>query len=472
MSNYFQSLWFRLLLGLTACSILAVIVGTAFLYIRFRDISGTIRENTLQGQARLIASLVKTQGLKFELPSWVAPYYQTKTGEFAILAADETILAASSGVIHPFHPLDPDLSKEFFSYPQRGGELPYHGITLRIKGISPPRYVQIAFKDDEVFFDSILEEFLQDIGWIWLPFVFVLLGINLIIMRFSLRPLSQVAKQASSIGPTSVSHRLSESGMPNELLTFIREINGALDRLEQGYQEQQAFISDAAHELKTPVTIMNTHMNLLPNFAGKAALKDELGSLKRLINQLLDNARIEALKFGPNDKVDLNALVIDVATYLAPWAISLKRNIEVTNSGEPAIVCGSYEFLFRALRNLIENGIQHTPVGTVVSVVVRAPGSIFVADRGPGIPVSERKAIFGRFWQGRRDRGEGAGLGMAIISRTLKAHDAKIEVNDRPGGGAVFRVTFPRLSRRRQAYYGEPTSGIPQSNFSESGSAS
>ncbi len=109
---------------------------------------------------------------------------------------------------------------------------------------------------------------------------------------------------------------------------------------------------------------------------------------------------------------------------------------------------GSYDYLFRAVRNLVENAIEHTPAGTAVLVTVEHPATLSVSDRGPGIPLAERDAIFRRFWQGRRDRGGGAGLGMAIISRTVTAHGGRIEVGDREGGGAMFTVTFPSFVRK------------------------
>ena len=309
--------------------------------------------------------------------------------------------------------------------------------------MAPPVWVQVVFKDNEIVFDSVLEEFMQDIAWIWLPFVGILLVINLIVIKISLRPLARASAQASAIGPSAVSKRLSEAGMPDEVLNLVRAINRALDRLEYGYKEQQAFIADAAHELRTPVTIMNTHMDLLPEFNGKSALKEELGSLKRLVSQLLDNARIDALRIDPAGQVELNTLAADVAAYLAPCAISAGKNVEVYRSERPAIVNGSYDFLFRALRNLVENGVAHTPPGTAVYIGVLNPPALIVADCGPGIPKAQRHAIFERFWQGNRDRGGGAGLGMAIISRTVAAHGGKIEIGDRRGGGALFKVSFP-----------------------------
>ena len=448
MKRYFRSLWFRLIFGLFFGSVAAVMVASAFLYVRFKNVSAESRERTLQGQAKLIGHLFHAAGGRdLVLPESMAPYYGGDAGKYAVLFQDGTLLAASSGVTSAFHPIDPDLGREFFSYAQSGGQPPFHGISLTIQGSSPPIWVQVAFKDNEVIFDSVLEEFVIDIAWIWLPFVGILLIINMIVIKISLKPLVAASVQASRIGPSAVSQRLTEIGMPNEVLTLVRAINRALDRLEEGIKEQKAFIADAAHELRTPIAIMTTHMDILPNFDGKAALKEELGGLTRLVNQLLDTARIEGMRIDPGAAADLNALALDVAAFIAPCAIRRGKTIEVARTKQPALVNGSYDYLFRAVRNLVENAIEHTPAGTAVLIAVENPATLIVSDCGPGIPPAEREAIFQRFWQGRRDRGGGAGLGMAIISRTVAAHGGTIEISDREGGGAKFTINFAPFVR-------------------------
>ena len=334
MKRYFRSLWFRLIFGLFFGSVAAVLVASAFLYVQFKNVSNESRERTLQGQAKLIGHLFQAAGgRELVLPQSMAPYYGDGTGKFAVLFEDETLLAASSGVTHAFHPIDHDSpGREFFSYAQSDGQPPFHGISLKLPGSSPPIWVQVAFTDNEVIFDSVLEEFVIDIAWIWLPFVGILLFINMIVIKISLKPLVAASAQASRIGPTAVSQRLIETGMPDEVLSLVKAINRALDRLEEGYKEQKAFIADAAHELRTPIAIMTTHMDILPNFEGKAALKEELGGLTRLVNQLLDNARIEGLTINPGEAADLNALAIDVAAFIAPCAIRRGKTIEVSTT--------------------------------------------------------------------------------------------------------------------------------------------
>ena len=95
------------------------------------------------------------------------------------------------------------------------------------------------------------------------------------------------------------------------------------------------------------------------------------------------------------------------------------------------------------MRNVVENALKYTRPNTTVTVSVEDPQTIRVADKGPGVPIEERDLIFKRFWQGTRDRGVGAGLGMDIVLRTVSAHGGTIAIDDAPRGGALFTIRFP-----------------------------
>jgi signal transduction histidine kinase len=96
-----------------------------------------------------------------------------------------------------------------------------------------------------------------------------------------------------------------------------------------------------------------------------------------------------------------------------------------------------------ALRNLIENAVNHTPNNTEVRVAVEANGSLIVEDCGPGIPAADRPHVFERFWRGRGTKVPGAGLGLAIVAEVARTHHAKVDIADRPGGGASVSIRFP-----------------------------
>jgi signal transduction histidine kinase len=111
-------------------------------------------------------------------------------------------------------------------------------------------------------------------------------------------------------------------------------------------------------------------------------------------------------------------------------------------------VQGNAPAIADAVRNLVENAVYHTRVGTEVTVAVSAAGAVTVADCGPGIAEADRKRIFERFWRGRDVRRRGAGLGLAIVAEILKVHQGEIQVMDAPGGGALFLMRFPDLLER------------------------
>ena len=275
----------------------------------------------------------------------------------------------------------------------------------------------------------------------------ILLLVNLLVARIGLTPLRTAASQAAAIGPGSVSMRLTEEGLPRDVHALVSAVNRGLDRLETAFDAQRRFIADAAHELRTPVTVLKAHVAILSKFDGHAELVDEIGSLERLVNQLLDVARLDVLQLGADNVVDLTSVATEVASHLGPAAIDHCRSIEVVAPDEPVRIRGASDYLFRALRNIVENALRYTPEGTTVSIVVANPPAISVIDRGPGVPTDQRNAIFRRFWQG--DRGAtkgGAGLGMDIAARTVVAHGGSMSVEDAPDGGAVFTMHFEPLS--------------------------
>jgi signal transduction histidine kinase len=108
-------------------------------------------------------------------------------------------------------------------------------------------------------------------------------------------------------------------------------------------------------------------------------------------------------------------------------------------------VAGNADTLGRAIRNLVENGLAHTPPGTTVEIAVDPAGILRVSDRGPGVPAAEREQIFRRFWRRDRRRPGSAGLGLPIVARIAEMHGAAITVADRPDGGAVFALRFPAV---------------------------
>jgi signal transduction histidine kinase len=131
---------------------------------------------------------------------------------------------------------------------------------------------------------------------------------------------------------------------------------------------------------------------------------------------------------------------------MAPLALRQNRSVALTGAAEPVWVKGNAEMIRRAIRNLVENALRHTPPGTTVEVNIDGSGGVRVSDEGPGVPLSERELIFRRFWRRDRRRTGGAGLGLAIVRRIVDAHGGAIAVTDGEAGGAIFSIQF-KLAR-------------------------
>jgi signal transduction histidine kinase len=184
--------------------------------------------------------------------------------------------------------------------------------------------------------------------------------------------------------------------------------------------------------------------------SGREALrKIEAGrsaqSMSRIVGQLLDIAELDVFAVDPNDGADLREVCAEVVEFIAPLALEQNKDVALLGADIPVWVKGNREMLSRAIRNLAENAIKHTPRGTVVEFTAEQNGTVKVADRGPGIAEKERDLIFRRFWRRDRSQSGSTGLGLSIVRRIVDLHGATIQVENRVRGGAQFSLCFVKL---------------------------
>ncbi len=294
----------------------------------------------------------------------------------------------------------------------------------------------------DVLIDDIVTDFFKRAGWITLPILLLLLVIDIAIFRRALRPLVQASEQARNISPTRIDVRLPVEGMPNEVRPLVLAVNQALDRLDQGFRVQREFTADAAHELRTPLTVLRTRIDTLADQQVARTLRQDIEGMSRIVSQLLEIAELDTFVVDPLEKTDLQSVCAEVAEFIAPLALAQGKNVALSAETGPTWVRGNAEMLYRAIRNLAENAIHHTPGGTAVEIVVEGNGTVSVLDQGPGIAAAERELVFRRFWRRDRRRTGNAGLGLSIVRRIVDAHSARITVNNRPTGGAQFSLNF------------------------------
>jgi len=291
--------------------------------------------------------------------------------------------------------------------------------------------------------DALFYEWLGEYLPVTVPMLLALMTALIFTLRGALKPLERLMRYARCITPAATGVRLPTDDLPRELMGAVEAVNGALDRLDRGFQAQRDFLADAAHELRTPLAILGAHLDSMQDPTRTAVLRADVERMTRLVNQLLTVAQLEALTIRPDEQADLSEIASEIATLMAPLAVKTGRSIAVLHAEDPVPVRGNRDALYQALRNLVENALKFTPPDTEVEIEVDRSGSVTVKDRGPGIPEAQRVLLFQRFWRADRRQSGGAGLGLAIAQRIAAAHAGQLLVDDNPGGGARFTLRVP-----------------------------
>jgi signal transduction histidine kinase len=408
---------------------------------------------SLQIQAEQIASHVRLVRGEPNLqlpPALDRAYHQAGDGYmYAVVKANGTMLIASSEKAREvFGALPSDRLKAgepiFRLRDPDGNGTPYYAYIMQVP-VASELLVIVAqgYIHEDVYVDSLLKEFAEHIGWTLPVILIAALLISVVTIRTSLRPIKDLSARALLIGPATRNLRLPTGQMAEEILPLITAVNSALDRLDHGFEVQRRFTANAAHELRTPLAVLTARLAALEDSGIARELGDDIARMNRLVSQLLLVSRLEAAPLRLEDDVDLNDLAATVIGYLAPLAIQQHRTIALLPAEAPVMRRTARIPLEDALRNLIENALNHAPAGSEVVVSVGADGTITVRDYGPGVAAEMREQIFERFWRGRDRRGQGAGLGLAIVAETMRGLGGSVTVGDAPGGGAVFALILP-----------------------------
>lgn len=298
------------------------------------------------------------------------------------------------------------------------------------------------YNPENAILDKMLNEFAGTAAWIIPVFVFVTLAVGTAAIRGGLKPLLSTASQSSNIRPENLSLRLDTTELPTEIEPMVTAFNQALDRVEDGFEVQRRFTANAAHELRTPLTVLSAAIENWDTRPDTKALGKDVERMNRLVNQLLHVARLDTGFMDKSEEFDLRICAKDLVQSMAPLAIDRQRTLALVVDDIPVFVKGNRSAVEDALRNLIENGLVHTPPGTEVQVTVSADKTIEVCDEGNGVDSTSEPHIFERFFRAPSNKFPGAGLGLAIVAEVMSLHEGKIEVTNRAEGGACFRMRF------------------------------
>jgi signal transduction histidine kinase len=281
------------------------------------------------------------------------------------------------------------------------------------------------------------------------PALLVLTGVLVwVLVGRALRPVESIRRQVSEISETALDRRVPEPPVDDEVGRLARTMNAMLDRLQSSAERQRRFVSDASHELRSPLAsaraqleVAAAHPETLPWEATAAGLLAENERMERLVTDLLFLARSdEGRTEAPRAAVDLDDLVLAETGRLRE-----RNHVRVDISHVSAArVFGNREHLGRVVCNLLENAERHAR--STVAVELAATGSeveLVVADDGPGVPPEDRERVFDRFVRldGDRSRGHGGtGLGLAIAREIVRAHGGRIWVEGTTGARFVVRL--------------------------------
>jgi signal transduction histidine kinase len=289
--------------------------------------------------------------------------------------------------------------------------------------------------------DDIVRQFLLYGVLVVLPLLLILLAIDALIVRHALRPVRRASALVRTIAPTRLDVRLTDPDIPLEVRPLAEAVNVALDRLTDSLQMQRDFTADAAHELRTPITVARVRAGEIADPDLRGALIGDLDALTRTVGHLLDITEMDSFDSLSLDHVDLSELAREGVAAVAPLVFREGKSIALHNADQPFVVLAQPQFVTRALGALLENAIKHTPAGTRINVAV-GPDSFSVIDDGPGIPLVEQEHVFRRFWRHDRTTTANAGLGLAIVQRVAEVHDGRITLESQPGR-TRFTFTFP-----------------------------
>jgi len=450
----FRSLLWRII-GLHVLVLAAAAVAVPLaIYFLLNDTAASYENRTLRAHADTIAAYLTPDpkgGWKLALPEDLRTFYLHGFDGFAYSVIDAAGRVEFSSLPAGAPILRSDQrNAEPAYFNRRKDKAIYYGASIPERRGAQTVWIEVAqdLEHPDVIVDDIVADFLSHIAWFTFPIMLALLIADILIVRRALRPVVHASELAGSIDPARLDVRLPTRDIPLEILPLVRAVNQALARLEQGFRTLRDFTADAAHELRTPLSVLRLRVDtaLAPELA--EPLRKDIDVMSHVVDQLLAAAELEGMVVGAEEVADLGQVAADVVALLAPIALKQGKDIALTAPSSPVPVAGRQPMLMQAVRNLAENAIDHTIPGSSVEIEVDATGVIRVIDEGPGIAESERELVFQRFWRRDRSRLKGVGLGLAIVRRIVEAHGGTVTAENRQPRGAIFSIRLKALTAK------------------------
>ena len=275
----------------------------------------------------------------------------------------------------------------------------------------------------------------------------------------ALRPIREFSDKIEEVQAQNLSDSRIEENNVKELNQLGISYNKMLERLSEAFEIQRQFTANAAHELRTPLALMQVQLDLYNSASHPGNDADTLQTIKmvteqndklnRMVKTLLDMSELQTV--GRDDKIILDAIVEEVLADLEPLAV--EKNIKLIGKCEDATMIGSDILIYRMVYNLVENAIKYNHFGGQVTVTAYRSGKnicLSVEDTGSGIPKELRERVFEPFFRVDKSRSRelgGVGLGLALVHEIVRVHDGSISIKSNPAGGTIFEVIFDQKSK-------------------------
>ena len=274
----------------------------------------------------------------------------------------------------------------------------------------------------------------------------------------ALRPIREFSDKIEEVQAQNLSDSRIEENNVKELNQLGISYNKMLERLSEAFEIQRQFTANAAHELRTPLALMQVQLDLYNSASHPGNDADTLQTIKmvteqndklnRMVKTLLDMSELQSV--GRDDKIILDAIVEEVLADLEPLAV--EKNIKLIGKCEDATMIGSDILIYRLVYNLVENAIKYNhPLGQVTVTAYQRNKHVYlsVEDTGSGIPKELRERVFEPFFRVDKSRSRelgGVGLGLALVREIVRVHDGSICIKSGKTGGTIFEVTFAQSS--------------------------
>jgi heavy metal sensor kinase len=276
--------------------------------------------------------------------------------------------------------------------------------------------------------------------------------------RQSLRPIAAIAATARRISASPSDEAIPVRGTGDELDGLATTLNDMLGRIRSSMNRIREFSTDAAHELRTPLSVVRTRIEVTLEIERspdeyRRVLEECLNDVTLLadgVHSVLRLASSEAgLTAATLERIDLPELVASVVEFFEPIAEESQIQLQLVR-GAPVEISGDRVWLARLFSNLVDNALKYSEAGGSVRLAIEGQAEdvvVSVADTGVGIPAAMQGRVFERFYRGELPRGSGLGIGLPLAQEIARAHGGMIEVESTPGGGSRFRVRLPRELR-------------------------